>query len=295
MSTHRAPAEIRRAPRLLRQMRLAIVEAPAPCSSNTARPASHGERRRAGRYASRMIVTGPSFESSTSMRAPKTPVSTGRPARAAPRRSARRAARPPRASGAGEARASSLLAPLSARSVNWLTTSASPADVEQRAVEAALVVLEDPQPRDLPRETLGGCGRVLVADPRRTSTPRPQPPTCSPSTLTDALDTLCTTARTGDSWRAAALAWGPWPRGSRITASSATCRRRRSCRATAASTGSASHGSTRAPASPRSSVTPRTASGRSPRQPRSSRPVAPTGATRSCWRRSSTPPRAPFG
>ena len=58
-----------------------------------------------------------------------------------------------------EVRSSSLRRLLSAMSVNWLTTSASPRDVEQRPVEAAGVVLEDAEPRDLS----GEASRASVA------------------------------------------------------------------------------------------------------------------------------------
>ena len=94
---------------------------------------------------------------------------------------------------AGEARSVPFWRVVSARSVNWLTTSRT-AGVEHAAIEAALPVLEDPQPGHLARQPL----RLGVAVPRPTpsSTHRPGPisPTTSSRTRTRAADTRCTTA-----------------------------------------------------------------------------------------------------
>ena len=49
-------------------------------------------------------------------------------------------------------------------SVNWLTTSAAPSDVEEGTVEAPVLVLEDPKPGDLPGEPLGSGARVRGRD-----------------------------------------------------------------------------------------------------------------------------------
>ena len=107
------------------------------------------------------IVTGPSFTSSTSMRAPKTPVSTGTPCRA------QRLAEPfverlrnLRTRGGREARAVALRGVGEERELAHDQGGA--ADVDDGAVEAAIVVLEDPQARDLPGEPLRiGVGIAL--------------------------------------------------------------------------------------------------------------------------------------
>ena len=69
-------------------------------------------------------------------------------------------------------------------------------DVEQRAVEAALVVLEDPQPRDLSGQALGLGDRVRLGHAEEDHEPGPISATVSPATVTDAFRTRCTTART---------------------------------------------------------------------------------------------------
>ena len=108
-------------------------------------------------------MTGPSFTSSTAIRAPKTPVSTWTP-------SSRSAAQKRSYSGSAT---SGRAAPEKRRAValrgvrdqrELADDERRAAGVEQRAVELAGVVLEDPQPRDLARETLGLLRRVPVRD-----------------------------------------------------------------------------------------------------------------------------------
>ena len=87
---------------------------------------------------------------------------------------------------------------VSAMRVNWLTTSASPAHVEQRAVEAARrrsrrsAAARPCRPGALHRPP-----RPPRATPSRTTTPAPISATTSPATATDASRTRWTTARTG--------------------------------------------------------------------------------------------------
>ena len=53
---------------------------------------------------------------------------------------------------------------VSATSVNWLTTMCLSGDVDERTVEAAVVVLEDPEAGDLAREAVALAGRVRRGD-----------------------------------------------------------------------------------------------------------------------------------
>ena len=105
-------------------------------------------------------MTGPSFTSSTSMRAPKTPVSTGTSAPAVRRRSARRAALRPPARRPREARAISLRRVREQRELADDERCAT--RVEQRAVETSRPVLEHPQACHLPGEPVGLRPRVVL-------------------------------------------------------------------------------------------------------------------------------------
>ena len=96
------------------------------------------------------------------MRAPKRPVSTWTPpSREAPRTNALDERL--RCSGRRRIREARPVAPARVREQRELADDERlAADVEERAVEAALVVLEDPQAGDLPGEPLGRFGRVFV-------------------------------------------------------------------------------------------------------------------------------------
>ena len=65
---------------------------------------------------------------------------------------------------------------MSAISVNWLDDERRAADVEQGAVELALLVLEDPQPGDLAGQAVGVRLDVAAATPRSTHRPAPISP-----------------------------------------------------------------------------------------------------------------------
>ena len=122
---------------------------------------------------SRMIVTGPSLTSSTVIRAPKTPVSTGTPrSRSAWQKclvqrlrdcSGRRRLR--------EVGPSSLLAFAIRDQRELADDERLAARVEERAVELSLGVLEDPQPRDLASEPLAVSSVVLARDAEQDADP----------------------------------------------------------------------------------------------------------------------------
>ena len=142
------------------------------------------------------MVTGPSFTSETSILAPKTPVCTGTPSarNASPNRS--------HSGWASSGRAASVkLGPTPLPRVRDERELADDerlaGDIDERAVEAAGVVLEDPERRDLRSEPI----RLLrsaspEATPTSTSTPGPIEETTFPSTATEASRTRWTTART---------------------------------------------------------------------------------------------------
>ena len=139
-----------------------------PCVQERGGKRQH-ERRRAH---SRTIVTGPSFTSSTAIRAPKTPRATWtpRPASASQKRSYSGSACSGRAARA-KRRAVALLGVGDQRELRDHERLA--ADVEQRAIELPLVVLEDPQARDLAREPLGVRVVVTVGHAQQHAEPRP--------------------------------------------------------------------------------------------------------------------------
>ena len=109
-------------------------------------------------YASSTIVTGPSFTSATSMRAPKTPRDTGTPS---PREHvAEHLVQRLCLRGIGRVREARAVPLPRVRDEGELAHDERLAlNVEERAVEPAFLVLEDPQPRDLAREP----ARVLLA------------------------------------------------------------------------------------------------------------------------------------
>ncbi len=110
-----------------------------------------------------MIVTGPSLTSETAILAPKTPVSTGTPSAAqfgAETLVERLGLR--WRCGGGEARTVALRRVGQEREL--ADDERSAAGVEQGAVEPALAIGEDPQPRDLPRQPGGGVGVVVGGD-----------------------------------------------------------------------------------------------------------------------------------
>jgi hypothetical protein len=71
-----------------------------------------------------------------------------------------------------------------------------PADVQQRAVEAAFLVLEDAETSDPAGEPFGLLFPSCLATPSRTHNPAPISPTISPSATTCAPETRWMTART---------------------------------------------------------------------------------------------------
>ena len=115
-------------------------------------------------------MTGPSFTSSTCIRAPKTPVSIGTPSA---RRAAQNASKSGSASpgGAASEKLGRLPFVVSAISVNWLTTRAAPSGVEKAPVELALGVLEHAQPCDLLGQALGLALRVSRGDAEQDEEP----------------------------------------------------------------------------------------------------------------------------
>ena len=115
--------------------------------------------------ASSTIVTGPSLTSSTSIRAPKAPVSTGTPIPRARRRSARRAARP---LGPGRTREARTVPLLGIRDQSELAhDERRTSRVQERAVELPLFVLEDTQAGDAASESLGIGFVVLLGHPQQ--------------------------------------------------------------------------------------------------------------------------------
>ena len=143
------------------------------------------------------MVTGPALTSSTSIMAPKRPLTTG-----APR---------PRASSISRSISGLGVLPRRRRRVGGAPSlpgvrhqrelgdhAQGAAHVEQRAVHAAGVVGEDTQVDELAGELRGLVGVVLEADPdQHTAAPRPCGPTSSPATVTRAERTRWATARTG--------------------------------------------------------------------------------------------------
>src|SRR3989475_3276176 len=115
-------------------------------------------------YPSRTIVTGPSFTSSTAIRAPNVPVATATPSS--------RSAEQERVveqlgllgrGRVGEARAVALRRVGDQRELAHDQGLA--AGVQQGAVEATLVILENPQPRDPFRKSSRGIRHVFTRDP----------------------------------------------------------------------------------------------------------------------------------
>ena len=131
-----------------------------------------------------MIVTGPSFAISTSMRAPNTPRSVWIPCRSSASQKTRK--RGSATSGlAAREKLGRLPLAVSAISVNWLTTRAAAAGVQHAPIEPALVVLEDPQARDAAREPLrASSSDRSSATPSSTQTPGPISPTRPPRRVT---------------------------------------------------------------------------------------------------------------
>jgi hypothetical protein len=106
-----------------------------------------------------MTVTGPSLTSSTSIRAPNTPRATGTPSASRAESLVQRLG-PLRGSGVREARPASFPGVGDQRELTDDDRLA--ADVEERAVEPALLVLEDPQARHLAGHPRGIFLSVLV-------------------------------------------------------------------------------------------------------------------------------------
>ena len=121
-------------------------------------------------HRSSTIVTGPSLTSSTAIRAPNTPVATSTPS-VAERRAERLVDRLGllRRRRVREARAVALRRVGDQRELRDDERGA--AGVEERAVELAVVVLEDPQPRDLAGEPLRVGSGVAARDAEQDAQP----------------------------------------------------------------------------------------------------------------------------
>jgi hypothetical protein len=80
--------------------------------------------------------------------------------------------------------------------VNWLTTSAAPADLGSDRFILPLVVVEHPQGGHLGGQPAASASVSPWVTPTRTSSPGPISPVSSPSATTRAQATRETTART---------------------------------------------------------------------------------------------------
>ena len=149
--------------------------------------------RRHASHTSRTIVTGPSFTSETSIRAPKTPV-CDRHARDRAAPAQKRSYRGSAASGRGclrEVGRVPFWRLLSAMSVNWLTTSAAPPCPRRERSNRPASFSKIRRPATLVARRSAPSSVSSAATPRRTSRPGPTAATASPPTddrrLADAL------------------------------------------------------------------------------------------------------------
>src|SRR5688500_2777160 len=141
-----------------------------------------------------MTVTGPWFVSSTAMRAPKTPRARLRPRLASSAQNASYSA----SAWSGDAASVKLgRLPLrvSAISVNWLTTSASPPTSSRLQSNLPASSSKLRRRATLPARRSASASESPRATPRRTTRPRPIPATRSPATSTRDSATRWTTAR----------------------------------------------------------------------------------------------------
>ena len=171
------------------------LEAGAPTSSSTTLdfrpsrdiPVSRTRFTPASAPASRTIVTGPSLTSATSMRAPKTPLSTPRPrSRSAPAEALVQALRLLRRR-AGETRPVALA--VSASSVNWLTTRTAPPVSRTERSKRPSSFAKIRSRATFPASRSASASPSPSATPTSTSRPAPISPATRPSTRTTARET----------------------------------------------------------------------------------------------------------